>query len=288
MVLNDQSSTLNSNGYIQSAEIDRISVPSATAKDSTSNQVSNQQASVSSWSLAYSLDNDLKSKASEIDISFHNATQGVILSQYTSVSLTQQEDVLKDIQSKLLYIKNYGTSDDEREAIRTSIITKLSELDEIASSSNYNEMYSLQESNSSQDSSNIYSFRTSEIPAVTLNSISIQSNTIGLDLTDLQNIEEDKMTYHTSYDQLDNIESALETLKQFQKDYNNLQVTFKSSMSNLSNTYGNLKIEDSHLKDINYDLESILFDKSSILKQEGSLFRSQANTLPATVVDLLS
>ena len=288
MVVNDQSSTLNSSGYIQKAVIDNITVSNTTSQDTTTNDISNQLATVDSWNLAYSLDNDLKIKGNEIDISFHNATQGIILSEYTSVSLTQQGDVLKDIQSKLLYIKDHGTSEDEREAIRKSIINNLSELDKIATNSNYNKMYALQESNSSQESSNIYSFRVSEIPAVTLNTASIQSNTIGLGLEDLKNIEENKMTYHTSYDQIDSVESALSTLKQFQKDYNNLQKTFKSSMSNLSNLYGNLKIEDNNLKDINYNFESMLFDKNSILKQQGNLFQSQANTIPSTVVNLLS
>ncbi|MEA2020013.1 MAG: flagellin [Campylobacterota bacterium] len=288
MVVNDQSGTLNSSGLIQKAVIDRISTPNTTSEETTTNQISSESSSIYSWNLAYSLDNDLKTKSNEIDISFHNASEGVILTEYTSVSLSQQENILEDIQSKLLYIKNHETSDDEREAIRKNIITQLSELDTIATNSNYNEMYSLQKSSSSQDSSDIYSFRVSEVPAVTLNSISIQSNTIGLDLLDLKNIEEDKMTYHTSYDQIDNIKSALENISEFQKDYNNLQKTFKSSMSNLSNTYGNLKIEDNNLKDINYDLESILFDKNSILKQEGSMLQSQANTTQSKVIDLLS
>jgi len=264
MVVNDQSGTLNSSGYIQKAVIDNISAPDTISQNTTTNQVSDKSTLVESWSLAYSLDDNLKTKGNEIDISFHNATQGIVLSQYTSVSLSQQEDVLKDIQSKLLYIKNHETSADEKEAIRKNIVVKLSELDEIATNSNYNQMYALQESSSSQDTSSIYSFRVSEIPAVTLNTVSIQSNTVGLDLLNLKDIEEVKMTYSAAYDQIDTVATALETMKQFQKDYNNLQVTFKSSMSNLSNSYGNLKIEDSYLKDINYDLESILFDKSSI------------------------
>lgn len=288
MVVNDQSATLNDSGFIQNPVINRISTPSTTPEETTSTQISSESSSIKNWNLAYSLDNDLKKESHEIDVSFHSATQGVVLSQYTSVSLTQQEDILKNIQSKLLYIKNNETSDDEREGIRKNIITQLSELDKIATNSNYNQMYTLQESNSSRDSSNVYSFRISEIPAVTLDTSSIQSNTTGLDLLDLAGIKEDKMTYSVAYDHLSSVETALDKMKQFQKDYNNLQKMFKSSMTNLANSYANLKIEDNNLKDINYDLESIIFDKSSILKQEGSLFKSQANTKQSTVIDLLS
>ena len=287
MVVNEQSAILNNNSLVQRAVIDAITTDTDTADNTTTQTDSIKSSPVDSWNLAYSLDYDLKTRGSNIEVSFQNATEGVTYSQYTSISLLEQEDILKDIQSKLLYIRNKETSTDEKEAIRKNVISQLNELDEIANDSSYNDMYYLQESSGSADTSVIYSFRVSEIPAVTLDTKSIQSNSEGLGLTDLKNIEEDKMLYSVAHAQSDVIESALETIKEFQKQYNNLQQTFKISMSNLSDIYGGLQNTDSILKEIDYDIESRLFDKSSILKQSGDLFLSQANMLPATVVDLL-
>jgi len=286
MVVNEQSNLLNDSSLVQNPRANNIATGAVATSDTTQSE-STQSTQVDSWNLAYSLDSDIKNKGDEINISFHQATKGVTYTQYTSISLLEQEDILKEIQAKLLYIKNKETSDEEREAIRKSIISKINDLDEIAMDSNYNEMYYLQESNSSTDTSVIHSFRVSEIPAVTLNTRSIQSNSTGLGLTDLKNIAEDKMSYSAAHAQVDIIELALTTIQEFQREYNNLQQTFQTSMSNLTNTYGNLQNSDNNLKDIDYSIESIFFDKSSILKQSGDLLQSQANTLPATVIDLL-
>jgi flagellin len=292
MVVNEQSSVLNDSSLIQKPIADAITANATTSDNATTNTTTAQSTDVKStqidsWSLSYSLDNDLKTKGSDINISFHEATQGVTYTQYTSISLLQQEDILKEIQSKLLYIKNKDTSDSEREAIRKSIISKLNDLDKIATNSNYNQMYYLQESSSNTDTSTIHSFRVSQIPAVTLNSESIQSNSIGFNLTDLKNIAQDKMSYSVAYAQADIIDLALSTMKEFKTEYSNLQKTFKTSMSNLSNTYENLKSSDNSLKNIDYSMDSIHFDKSSILKQAGNLLQSQAKAKQSTVVDLL-
>ena len=173
MVVNEQSNILNDSARIQRPVANNVATDTST-DNNTTQTTSIQSSQVDSWNLAYSLDYDIKTRGSDIEVSFKNATEGVTYSQYTSISLLQQEDILKEIQSKLLYIKNKETTDGEREAIRKSIVSKINDLDEIAMDSNYNDMYYLQESNSSTDTSIIHSFRVSEIPAVTLNTESIQ------------------------------------------------------------------------------------------------------------------
>ncbi len=239
-------------------------------------------------SLSYTLDENLQTRVDSVKLSFNEATKGATLSQITNVALEQQNDILTTISDKLKYMISNSTTDEGKESIRVDVTSLLDTFDTIASDSNYQKLYTLQQSDTSTNTSTSYSFRTSEVPPVVLSTESIQSNTEGLGLSDLKNLTKDGLTNSIAYTQSDIITSAIETIEQFQEDYKQLLSSFKSSTSNLSNLHNTFKESNENTIEINFKFESISFDRNSILKEMGSYSLSQANALQSNVLNLLS
>ncbi len=239
-------------------------------------------------SLSYSFDSSLKTRAESIELAYSIASEGVVFSQYTSVALTQQYDILEDIKNKLTHITTNDTTDKEKEIFRKDITNSLEIFDKIAKDSNYNKLYYLQKSNTENSSSTVYNFVVSEFPKITIPTDSIQSNTTGLGLDTLKNLEEGELTNLASSTGLSVSKKALLTIEDFQDIYIKLQKTFQASVTNLNNVYTNLESIDTQIKEINYAQESANFSKADIFRQQGNFAVAQANTIQSMVSELLS
>jgi len=238
--------------------------------------------------LAYIIDEDLKVRTNSVELAFKEASNGAALSQVTNLALVQQNDILTNISDKLKYILKNETSDTSKESIRKDIVKLLDTFDKIAADSNYKELYSLQESNISTNTSHSYSFRLSEVPPVVLSTSSIQSNTSGLGLEDLKNLSQDGLTNPVAYIQSGIVTTAIDKIDQFQSDFKNLLNTFKSSTNSLSQLHKSFEKSNENTIEINFKFESLTFDRNKILKEMGNFSQIQANALQSSVIDLLT
>jgi len=238
--------------------------------------------------LAYIIDEDLKVRTNSVELAFKEASNGAALSQVTNLALVQQNDILTNISDKLKYILKNETSDTSKESIRKDIVKLLDTFDKIAADSNYKELYSLQESNISTNTSHSYSFRLSEVPPVVLSTSSIQSNTSGLGLEDLKNLSQDGLTNPVAYTQSGIVTTAIKQIDQFQSDFKNLLNTFKSSTNSLSQLHKSFEKSNENTIEINFKFESLTFDRNKILKEMGNFSQIQANALQSSVIDLLT
>jgi len=238
--------------------------------------------------LAYIIDEDLKVRTNSVELAFKEASNGAALSQVTNLALVQQNDILTNISDKLKYILKNETSDTSKESIRKDIVKLLDTFDKIAADSNYKELYSLQESNISTNTSHSYSFRLSEVPPVVLSTSSIQSNTSGLGLEDLKNLSQDGLTNPVAYTQSGIVTTAIDKIDQFQSDFKNLLNTFKSSTNSLSQLHKSFEKSNENTIEINFKFESLTFNRNKILKEMGNFSQIQANALQSSVIDLLT
>jgi flagellin len=239
-------------------------------------------------SSAFSIADSLRRQASTLPTTFTNASNGVAFTQVTNLALSKQDEILDIIKNKLLYVKKDTTTNGEKEVIREDIVALLNKFDNIASDSNYQKLYYLQESNSSMNASLVYDFQISEIPSITLSTDSIQSNTQGLGLTTLKGLSANELTNIVASTQSGIVDDAITSIEEFQATYDILQNQFKFMVDSLDLSYSNLKTYENELRNIDYANESATFDKSKILSQFGSLATSQANTNQNRVSSLLT
>ena len=264
-------------------------VISSTLNTTTStNEIQESAESISLSSLSYILDDSLKVRTNSVEIAFSEATKGAALSEVTNMALDQQSKLLSNVSDKLQYILKNETTNAEQESIRKDIITLLDQFDAIAADSNYQELYSLQNSDSDTNTSTSHSFRISEFPPIVLSTESIQSNTEGLGLSDLKNLVQDGLTISVANDQSKIVTNALETIEDFQSDYNMLLNNFKTSTNSLSDLHKSFERSNENTKEINFQLESLTFDRNSILKAMGYFSQTQANALQSNVLNLLT
>ena len=164
----------------------------------------------------------------------------------------------------------------------------LTTFDTIAQDGNYNKLYYLQKSNTNTSASEVYNFQVSGFPEITVSTDSIQSNTQGLGLGTLKDLQEGELTNTASETGLSVSKEALTAIDNFQDRYNTLQKEFQASVKELNDAYNNLDSLSNNLKDIDYAQESANFSKADIFKHHGSLAIAQANTTQEMVSSLLT
>jgi len=289
MITSSNSSNLNlSNIQTSTSTLTSFTSTNTTVTTTSTNEIQKNDDSLSLSSLSYILDDNLRVRTNSVEIAFSEASKGAALSQVTNKALDHQSELLSNVSDRLNYILKNETTDASQEIIRKDIITLLDQFDAIAADSNYQELYSLQESTSNTDTSTSHSFRISEFPPIVLSTESIQSNTDGLGLSDLKNLAQDGLTGSVASDQSVIVTSALEVIEQFQSDYKTLLNSLKTSTNSLSDLHKSFEKSNENTKEINFKAESLAFDRNKILKEMGAFSQAQANALQSNVLDLLS
>ncbi len=122
----------------------------------------------------------LRTQATSIGQGIDNGNSAVALIQIADKSMAEQSNILDIVKAKLIQANTDTTSDDGREAIRKDIVKLLEQLDNIAKQTNYNGTTLLQSSYTSDQGSDQLSFQIGENKDDIVQSVSIQSNSIGL------------------------------------------------------------------------------------------------------------
>jgi len=284
-------STYSSNIQTSTSSFSSPSPSNLTSSSNTTiltKEIQKSNENVSLRSSSYILDDNLRARTNSVEVAFSEASKGAGLSQVTNKALMQQSDLLTNVSDRLKYILKNETSDESRESIREDIVMLLDKFDVIAAQSNYKELYSLQKSNSDNDTSSSHSFRISEFPPIVLSSKSMQSNTEGLGLSDLKNLVQNGLTTSVANDQSKIVANSLEIIESFQSEYKKLLNSLKTSTNSLSDLHKSFERSNETTKEINFQFESLLFDRNKILEEMGAFSKIQANTLQSNVLNLLS
>ena len=122
----------------------------------------------------------LRTQATSINQGISNGNSAVSLLQIADKSMAEQSNILDTIKAKLIQANTDTTSADGRESIRKDINKLLTQLDNIATQTNYNGTSLLQASSTSQLASAGLNFQIGETEADVIKNSAIQSNTTGL------------------------------------------------------------------------------------------------------------
>lgn len=229
----------------------------------------------------------LRTQATSINQGIANGNSAVALLQIADKSMGEQSNILDTIKAKLIQANTDTTSSAGRESIRKDINKLLTQLDNIATQTNYNGTSLLQMSSESTSGSSGLKFQIGEKSTDIIENGTIQSNTSGLGLTSLKGLGETGLTQTIAGAQQSKIDDAITTLNGYRGDIGSTQNQVESAVRNLMTQATNVKAAESIIRDVDYAAESANFNKQNIISQAGSYAISQANAVQQNVLRLL-
>ncbi|XPV68892.1 MAG: flagellin [Halarcobacter sp.] len=230
----------------------------------------------------------LRTQATSINQAVDNGNSAVALLQIADKSMSEQSNILDTIKAKLIQANTDTTSTAGRNAIADDVSKLLTQLNNIASQTNYNGMYLLQSSATSSAATAGLNFQIGETSSDTISTAAIQSNTTGLSLATLKtSVDAGGISKTLAASQQTVIDSAITTLNSNRGEIGSTQNQVESAVRNLMTQSTNVKAAESIIRDVDYAKESANFNKQNIISQAGSYAISQANNTAQNVLRLL-
>ncbi len=226
----------------------------------------------------------LAANSSSLVQGVENANEGLGLVAVSNKALDFQEDILNEIKDKLTFAKSTDSSSQEQ--IRTDIQSLLEQFDDIAASTSYNSNYTLQ--HSSSDNSESLSITLSFSDATSVSTTPIQSNSEGVNLTNLKNLASGELDYDTVVSELTNVETALETLNEYKDNFALTQNELQLSIDSLTNVQEGNKGAEELLTKADITSEQAIVDQYNLLVNSSKYAIVQANTTQERVLQLLT
>ncbi|PKI79704.1 flagellin, partial [Malaciobacter halophilus] len=200
-------------------------------------------------------------------------------------------NILDIVKTKLIQASTDTTSQEGREAIGKDIDKLLSQLNNIASQTNYNGTNLLQGSAASAAATQL-TFQMGETSSDTIKtSTGVQANTSGLSLAGVQTAaaagDSANFSAGNARSALTTLDTALNTLNGWRADFGSTQNQLESAVRNQMTQQTNIKAAESVIRDVDYAQESANFNKQNIIAQAGTYAMSQANATQQNVLRLL-
>jgi flagellin len=232
----------------------------------------------------------LRTQANSISQAISNGNSAVSLTQIADKAMAEQSNILDIVKQKLIQASTATTSSEGRKAIGKDIDKLLTQLNNIATQTNYNGIQLLQETATSTSSSKAQTFQMGEKLADTIAlGAGIKSNTAGL--TGMSALKGSAATGTWSAGaartHLANVDSAIDKLNGWRSDVGSTQNQLESALRNMMTQVTNVKAAESVIRDVDYAAESANFNKQNIIAQAGTYAMSQANTISQNVLRLL-
>eukprot|EP01156_Anaeramoeba_ignava_P022976 Anaeramoba_ignava/c21206_g1_i3.p1 GENE.c21206_g1_i3~~c21206_g1_i3.p1 ORF type:complete len:285 (+),score=24.45 c21206_g1_i3:175-1029(+) len=232
----------------------------------------------------------LRTQASSIQQSIANGNSAVSLTQIADKAMAEQSNILDIVKQKLIQASTATTSAEGRSAIGKDINKLLTQLNNIATQTNYNGIALLQESAGSTLGSSAQTFQMGEKSTNTITlTAGVQANTSGLQGMESAMLSAAAGTW-TAGDvraHMENVDSALNQLNTWRSDVGSTQNQLESALRNMMTQHTNIKAAESVIRDVDYAAESANFNKSNIISQAGTYAMSQANAIQQNVMRLL-
>jgi len=231
----------------------------------------------------------LRTQASSIGQSIANGNSATALTQIADKAMAEQSNILDVVKQKLIQASTATTSAEGREAIGKDINKLLTQLDNIATQTNYNGISLLQGASAGAGSDKL-DFQMGE-KATNLISLGsgIQSNTKGLSGMSALKVSAAAATWSAGAARahMASVDSAINELNAWRSDVGSTQNQLESALRNMMTQQTNIKAAESVIRDVDYAQESANFNKQNIISQAGTYAMSQSNAIQQNVLRLL-
>lgn len=228
----------------------------------------------------------LRTQVTSINQGIANGSSAVSLLQIADKSMDEQSKILDTVKAKLVQANTATTSSAGRESIRKDVEKLLTQLDNIASQTNYNGT-KLLEGATSAAASDALDFQVGENSSDTITMSAVQANTDGLGLSTLKGLAANGLTTTVAATQQTIVDSAITSLNAYRGDVGSTQNQVESAIRNLMTQSTNISAAESIIRDVDYAKESSNFNKQNIISQAGAYALSQSNASQQNVLRLL-
>lgn len=228
----------------------------------------------------------LRTQVTSINQGIANGSSAVSLLQIADKSMDEQSKILDTVKAKLVQANTATTSSAGRESIRKDVEKLLTQLDNIASQTNYNGTKLLEGATSAAASDSL-DFQVGENSSDKITMSAVQANTDGLGLSTLKGLAADGLTTTIAAAQQTIVDSAITSLNEYRGDVGSTQNQVESAIRNLMTQSTNISAAESIIRDVDYAKESSNFNKQNIISQAGAYALSQSNASQQNVLRLL-
>lgn len=207
-----------------------------------------------------------------------NAQDGISLIQTAEGALNENHSILQRIRELAVQAANDILTAADRTNLQNEVNSLLSEVDRIASSTEFNTRKLLDGSSATTamnfqvgantGQSIAVTIATATTAALTINGITLSSHTFAS--TAIASVDNALVTVATQRAQLGAIQNRLE-----------------HTIANLNISAENLQESESRIRDADMALEMVAFTRAQILQQAGTAMLAQANAAPQTILQLL-
>jgi flagellin len=268
--------TINSNhNNIQSYVNNNTQLNSSLQRVGTGLAINQAADNASSLAIAQ----NLQVQSSGISQSIENVNSALAMTQIGDRAMNEQSQILDNVRSDLLQASTSTTSDEGREALLQNIQRGLEQLDNIASSTNYNGENLLQAAGDDATASATQEFQSGENADDMISMGGVQANTQGLGLQGLLNQDPASFDAQSARDFLDTVDDALTQLNDYRSDFGSTANQLQSANQNLATQYTSTMSAQSTLMDVDYAQEMNNFSKQNILAQVGAMGLAQSNNI---------
>ncbi len=228
----------------------------------------------------------LRTQVTSINQGIANGSSAVSLLQIADKSMDEQSKILDTVKAKLVQANTATTSSAGRESIRKDVEKLLTQLDNIASQTNYNGTKLLEGATSAAASDSL-DFQVGENSSDKITMSAVQANTDGLGLSTLKGLAANGLTTTVAAAQQTIVDSAITSLNAYRGDVGSTQNQVESAIRNLMTQSTNISAAESIIRDVDYAKESSNFNKQNIISQAGAYALSQSNASQQNVLRLL-
>ncbi|GKW37418.1 flagellin N-terminal helical domain-containing protein [Pectobacterium carotovorum] len=211
-----------------------------------------------------------------------NANDGISLVQTAETNLNEINNNLQRIRELSVQAASDTNTTENRDSIALEIKQRVSEIDRITSTAEFNGISLLGSGVSALTIQVGANTTANDAIQITAGALIDSSSTSGLTINAL-----DVSTAAGATAAVDSIDAALAKVDSARSNLGAIQNRFESTITNLNNTVNNLSAARGRIEDADYATEVSNMSKANILQQAGTSVLSQANQVPQNVLSLL-
>ncbi|HYC77247.1 MAG TPA: flagellin [Planctomycetota bacterium] len=221
----------------------------------------------------------LNAQVRSLNQAARNANDGISLVQTAEGSLDEVSNVLVRARELAVQAGNETLSGNDRDALQAEFSALIQQVDQIASSTNFNGINLL------NTSGNVVTLQigagtTTGTDTIDVTLASVLSSDIGIDTLDIGSTGDHNAA-------IDAIDAALDTVSSQRSDLGAVQNTLTGTISAVENRVENLSAAHSRIIDVDVASETAELTKNNILQQAALAVLAQANQQPQSALSLL-
>jgi flagellin len=219
----------------------------------------------------------MRSQIRSLGQASRNAQDGISLAQSAEGALNETSNTLVRMRELAIQAANGTLSDADRATIDTEFQALLTEIDRIASETEFNGIPLLDGSSTQVD----IQVGLDSGDTITIDLQDVTTTTLGISSVDVTSV-----TNATA--SLTLLDDAISNLNEARGDLGAAQNRILSAYRSINNTRENLSASESRIRDVDVASETADLSRNTIMQQAAVAVLSQANTQPSLALSLLS